>query len=269
VRTASARDTTADEDGHPPTRSGDVARASVVLVLGVIFVFPLLVLVAYFATRTVLPGSSALQFAVPEGNSSSLAGVQPFNDTSPQQVAGRLFPPLSSQSLTNPLLVKLPGTTTIDLAVVLLIVTAVIVALIARTGLGTRRRRTTPFEDAGDLLADNRRKLAAILDTTVARLNAGSAYRETVIQCYGTISGLMEARSDVDGRVLTAREFEAQVSEKLRIESPYLADVTKLFELARYSDQEITMEQSREAVDCLSNLSASLKQPVPLVGGFR
>jgi hypothetical protein len=235
----------------------------------VILVFPLLVLVAYLATRTVLPGSPALQFAVPEGNSSSLAGVQLFNDTSPQQVAGRLFPPLSSQSLTNPLLVKLPGTTAIDLVVVLLIVTAVIVALIARTGLGARRRRTAPFEDAGDLLADNRRKLASILDTAVAKLNAGSAYRETVIKCYGTISDLLEARSDVDGRVLTAREFEAQVSEKLRIESPYLADVTRLFELARYSDQEITMEQSREAIGCLSNLSASLKQPLISVGGAR
>ena len=232
--------------------------------------FPLLVLVAYLATRTVLPGSSALEFAVSEGNPSSLTSVQSLNDTSPQQVAGRLFPPLSSQSLANPLLVKLPGTTAIDLIGALLIVTAVVVVLMAWKGLGTRRRRTTPFEDAGDLLGDNRLKLAAILDTTVARLNSGSAYRETVIQCYGKISDLLEARTDVDGRVLTAREFEAQVSGKLGIESPYLADATRLFELARYSDQEITAEQSREAADCLSNLSASLKQP-PLipVGGVR
>jgi hypothetical protein len=265
VRPAPAHGIAADENDPPPqARSGDGTRTRVALFLGVL-VFPLLVVVAYFATRTLLSGPSALEFAVSQGESSATQ-VQSFNNTSLQQVAGQLFPSLSSQSLANPLLLNLP---TIDFAGVLLVVVVAVVVLIAWRGLSARRLRTAPFEDAGNLIADNRRKLTAILDAAVARLNTGSAYRETVIQCYKMISELLEERSEVDGRVLTAREFRARVSEKLKIDSPYLAQVTELFEIARYSEQEITMGQSQEAVACLSNLSASLKQPVLSVSGVK
>ena len=80
---------------------------------------------------------------------------------------------------------------------------------------------------------------------------------------YKLIAELLEERSDVDGKVLTAREFKKRVSEKLKIDSPYLAQVTELFEVARYSVQEeITVEQAQQAAICLSNLSAPLKETV-------
>jgi hypothetical protein len=157
----------------------------------------------------------------------------------------------------------------INLVEVLLIVTVGVAALIVWRGLSTRRGRTTPFEDDGDLLAERRRKMAAILDAAAAKLNSGSSYRETVIQCYKMISELLEERSDVDGKVLTAREFRRRVSEKLKIDSPYLDQVTELFEVARYSVNDITEEQAKQAAVCLSNLSAPLKETVSPVSDIR
>ncbi len=254
-----------EEGGVPPEQAGGGFRSRVVVFLGMILAFPLLVVVAYFATRSVLPGLSALDAAVPQG-SSTLTVVQSFNDTSLQQVTGQLFPSLNSQSLETPLLVNLSP---IDLVGLLLFATAAILVLVVWRGLKSRRGRTAPFEDPGDFLEGNRRRLAAILDAAVARLNTGSSYRETVIQCYKMISELLEERSAVDGKVLTPREFRARVSEKLMVEPSSLAQATELFEVARYSDQEITMEQSQEAVTCLSNLSTSLKEPTLSSGGVK
>jgi hypothetical protein len=227
--------------------------------------FPLLVAVAYFATRSVLPEASMLRFAVSQENL-SFTQAQYFNVTSLQQVSGQLFPSLNSQTLVTPLLLNPP---TIEFVGILLIVAVAIVVLIVWRGLRTRRGRTSPFEDTDNLLADQRRKLADILDGVVTRLNAGSAYRETVIRCYKMISELLEERSELDGSVLTAREFREQVTEKLKVESPYLNQLTDLFEVARYSEDEITADQSREAVTCLSNLSETLKHPVLLVSDVK
>src|SRR5580692_584323 len=85
VRTAPAHGIAEDENGPPPpwARSGDGTRARVALFLGVL-VFPLLVVVAYFATRTLLSGPSALEFAVSQVGSSP-SQVQSFNNTSLQQ----------------------------------------------------------------------------------------------------------------------------------------------------------------------------------------
>jgi len=259
------RDAAMDEGSVPPDRPDEWSRARVAVFLGMILAFPLLVVVAYFATRSVLPGLSMLESAVPQG-SSAVTVVQSFNDTSLQQVTGQLFPSLNSQSLATPLLVNLPA---VDFVGVLLFATATILVLVLWRGLNARRGRTTPFEDPGDLLEGNRRRLATILDETVARLSTGSSYRETVIQCYKMISELLEERSAVDGRVLTPREFRTRVSEKLKVEPSSLAQATELFEVAKYSDQEITVEQSQDAVACLSNLSASLKQPALSVGGVK
>jgi len=223
------------------------------------------VAIAYFATRSVLPEASLLKFAVSQGNS-SLIQAQYLNVTSMQQVSGQLFPSLNPQTLAVPLQVNPPS---VDFVGLLLVTVAAVVILIFWRGLRTRRVRTAPFEDSGNLLAEKRRKLAEILDGAVKRLNAGSDYRETVIRSYRTISELLEERSELDGRVLTAREFKAQVTEKLKVDSPYLDLLTELFEVARYSDHEITVEDSRAAVACLTDLSEALKQPLLLVSDVK
>jgi hypothetical protein len=226
-----------------------------------LLLFPLFVAVAYFATRSVLPEASVPGLAVPQGGS-AITQAQHFNVTSLQQVSGQLFPSLSSQALATPLLVNPPA---VEFVGMLLVAAVAIVALIVWRGLRSGVGRTAPFEDDGHLLADQRRKLADILDGTAIRLNTGSAYRETVIRCYKMISELLEERSELDGSVLTAREFRERVTEMLKVDSPHLDELTELFEVARYSESEITEWQSREAANCLSSLSESLKQPLQLV----
>jgi hypothetical protein len=249
-----------DENNAPATQARGRFQVRVAFIVAMILIFPLLVFVAYFATRNVLPELSQLKFAFPQSSASITTQTPSFNNTSLNQATSQLFPSSSPSSL--PYLSSLLNLPRIDLVEVLLIVTAVVAVLIVSRSLSTRRRPTTPFEDDEDLLANKRREMAAILDAAAARLNAGSSYRETVIQCYKMIGELLEEKSDVDGRVLTAREFKTRVSERLKIDTPYLAQVTQLFEVARYSEQEITREQAQEAAACLSNLSAPLKEPV-------
>jgi hypothetical protein len=242
-----ARDEAADGVGL--SRPGRRFPVRVVLILAMILIFPLLVVVAFFATRHVLPEIGGFSFDLPQGGLPG-TGVQSLNSTSLRAASDQLFPSLN--------VLPSPDVPAINLVEVLLIVMLAIVGLIVWRGLSTRRGRTAPFED--DDLEDKRRKMAAILDAAAARINAGSSYRETVIQCYKLISELLEEKSDVDGRVLTAREFKKRVSEKLKIDTPYLAQVTELFEVARYSVEEITGEQAQQAALCLSNLSAPLKE---------
>ena len=249
----------ADEDNAPSPKPGGRFPVRVALILAVILIFPVLVVVAYFATRNVLPDVGGFSFGLPQGGLPG-AGVQSLNSTSLRVASEQLFPSLNVLPSQN-----LPA---INLVEVLLIVMLTVVGLIVWRGLSTRRGRTAPFEDDGDL-ADKRREMAAILDAAAAQINAGSSYRETVIQCYKLIAELLEEKSDVDGRVLTAREFKKRVSEKLKIDTPYLAQVTELFEVARYSVQDITREQAQQAALCLSNLSAPLKEAAAPVSDIR
>ncbi len=211
-------------------RNPTVARTPgrLALILAAIVSLPLLVVLAYFATRSVLPRVASLKLTLPQNNGTAPPNGY-LNVSSIQQARGQLFPSFNFPSLPN-----LPQINTVDL---LLAATLAIVVVVLFRGLSDRKRPTAPFED--EALSDRRKRVASVLDEAARRLSSGSAYRETVIRCYSLISGLLEEESDVDGRVLTAREFERRVSEKLKIESPYLRQVTQLFELARYSEDEI------------------------------
>ena len=238
-----------------PTRS--------VLLLGLSVLFPLLVVIAYVSTRGVLSGFSMLTVAVSQQSSLNVQ-LQSFDSSPLSHLTGQNFLPTGSSPLGGVFLVGLPG---LDYLAVLVVVAAATMVVVVMRGLGRRRSRTAPFDVDEVGLEEGRERLAAILDAAAAKLSGGSSYRQTVIWCYRTTSELLEERSDVDGRMLTAREFEERISEKLKVDSPYLGELTGLFEVARYSDREVTEEQSREAVACLSNLSALLKTPAIAVRG--
>lgn len=120
------------------------------------------------------------------------------------------------------------------------------------------RRAIKPLSDI-DLLIEERKKVAAILDETIRRLSLGSNYRDTVLKCYKLIAETLEAKSSLDSKALTAAEFREIVSRKLKFDSAHLSKVTSLFELARYSKNEITEENASEAIECLTSLSAELR----------
>ncbi len=227
------------------------------LLLALAVVFPLLAVVAYEATRGVLSGFSMLRFAVLQQSSSFNVQLQSFGGNPISKLTGQNFLPSTSSPLGNIVLIDTP---TLDYLGILAVLAAVTIAAVVLRGLGKSRSKTVPFDIDEVAVDQGRQKLAAILDAAAAKLTGGSSYRQTVIWCYRTISKTLEEKSDVDGRVLTAREFEDRINEKLRVDSPYLGELTGLFEVAKYSDREVTEEQSRAAVACLSSLSALLRK---------
>jgi hypothetical protein len=114
------------------------------------------------------------------------------------------------------------------------------------------------FGEAEDF-ETKRIEVANLLDDAVSELRRGNEYRMTVLECYRRISELLEAKSSIDGKPLTAREFEKTVSTILKLETPYLSQVTNIFEIARYSRREITKDDADLAIESLSNLSSVLR----------
>jgi len=97
------------------------------------------------------------------------------------------------------------------------------------------------------------------LDDAVSQLVRGNEYRRTVLECYRKISEVLEAKSAIDGKPLTAREFEKKVSSSLKLSTPYLSEVTDIFEIARYSNKEISKADADFAIESLTKLSSVLR----------
>ncbi|MDA4129576.1 MAG: DUF4129 domain-containing protein [Thaumarchaeota archaeon] len=122
-----------------------------------------------------------------------------------------------------------------------------------------RQRRISAFEVSEGTKA-MRAEVIAVLDDAVSRLQEGSNYRETILECYRRISQVIESKIAFDSSSKTPREFKIIASERLQFRSSYLSQVTDLFELARYSQHEITKGEAEAAMDCFSNLKADLVQ---------
>ncbi len=218
--------------------------------LAAIIVFPFLVLIAFFASLNVsatngplfpnVGGFGGLYFTTSSNLSSTTFIV--LNESSVQNSSfPNLFPQIPESLLILLILVIFAGT---SLAVI----------------SSTRRRNISlagGFEEG--TVEDQRKQVATILEQTVLDLRGGGEYRETVLECYRKISELLEAWSKIDGRLLTAREFEAALSDRLKFKSPYLTQITMIFEDARYSTHEISEREADLAINCLTQLSTALR----------
>ncbi len=166
-----------------------------------------------------------------------------LNGTLVQQNSPQLFPTIPSSYLTF-----------------FVIVLFGVAALGLVYNIRVSRRRNLEFEP---LEERERRKeeIARILDLTISKLREGEEYRKTVLECYKLICEMLEKRSTIEGRTLTAREFRGLVSKTLELNStPFLDQVTELFEKARYSEKEVAKSEAEAAIACLENLSATLKE---------
>jgi hypothetical protein len=234
--------------GREHSSSGGPSR-NLILVL-VLVVFPLLVITAFLSSLSALSHLGNLPSLPMFGHDNfSLGGfgTEPLGQT-------------NNNSHGNPFWNLVPE----SLAVLAVLFVGYIVARAFRN-----RARELAFGAQADALVEKRRReVSEILDATAAKLMLGSDYRQAVLRCYKLIAEALEEDWKIDARALTAREFRESVSEKLELDSPYLSKATELFELARYSTEEIGRSQALEAAECLSNLSKSLRMQVTAMVGL-
>ncbi len=212
-------------------------------------VFPVFITIAFYASRTLVPSLAKLKFNIPSQNASSPISEHTisihtivFNTTLP-----------SPFNIPFP---RIPSITYSDILIVIAVIVVILVCLQAFRMISSRRS-IKPVSDI--VLIEERNKVATILDETVRKLSLGSNYRDTVLKCYKLIAETLETRSSLDGRALTASEFMKVVSERLKLDPANLSRVTSLFEVARYSENEVTRENASDAIECLSSFSSELK----------
>lgn len=122
------------------------------------------------------------------------------------------------------------------------------------------RIRLGPFVDPA---VESQLKVQAfkeILDRAAGSLNVGYDYRSTIIQTYKALCAILAESGVPQEASLTPREFEIEAKKKLGIDSGYLHEATLLFEKARYSDENLTDEDSLKAKNCFYNLSLEIGQ---------
>jgi hypothetical protein len=212
--------------------------------------FPLLVVAVFYSSRNLVPSLAKFQFTLPfKAGSTTTIVVETTAQRNELNASAPAF-----------LRFSLPHIPSLTYADILLLVAVIIVGYVSlQAFMAVRHRRSIkPLSDIDELI-EERAKVASILDETVRKLNLGSNYRDTVLKCYKLIAETLEARSSINGKTLTASEFRDIVSRKLQFDSQHLARVTCLFEIARYSQNEITQGDANEAMSCLSSLSSELK----------
>jgi hypothetical protein len=150
----------------------------------------------------------------------------------------------------------------LNIAEILAIVAVILLGLFFSRYISIVRLRSRKGEVQGefvDPLEERRKAISSILQAASANLERDSTkFREIVLECYRLIVELLQDKSAIDGKNLTAREFKEIVSKALIFDSETLSEATKLFELAKYSQKEITREQALEAAECLKRLSEEL-----------
>ena len=217
-----------------PNNSRDNRIIAVVLAL---IVFPILIAVVFYASRELLPVVTNIQFA-PQTTTES-AHTVPTTISVPNFLNVTERPVFLNFSLP-----KLPMLTYSDL---LIIIAGIVIfyVFLQTFRVISGRLRLRPINDI-DILEEDRQKVSEILGETARKLALGSDYRDTVLKCYKSIVNMLEVKSTLESKALTPAEFREILSQKLRFDSPSFSKVTSLFEVARYSENEITQEDAEE-----------------------
>ncbi len=133
-----------------------------------------------------------------------------------------------------------------------------VISLLIVGGLGVLstwlyKRFTTPAEP------DIRQKLARDLQFSIAEINAGKDYRDTITACYETLlKTLSQERNITRNQALTPQEFAAQLAT-LGLPTAQITTLTRLFETARYGTGTPDPAQLKAAQDCLQSIQDWLK----------
>jgi len=215
-----------------------------ILILSVA-VLPILVISAFSSSLAVVPTYPQIvqnTYNIPYFNTTAYELY--YNQTTGQPQPIALFPSIPSSYITF-------------FVIALFLVAASILLYNIRISF----RKNLRFSELSvEEIEAQRSEIANALDLAIYRLREGGEYRKTVLECYRQISQILERKSGIEGHTLTAREFKKIASEKLGLHSTsYLDQATNLFEVARYSENEISEGEARKAIECLENLGNELK----------
>jgi Domain of unknown function (DUF4129) len=230
-----------------------------------IAILPLLAITAFYSGTHVtnVPGGS-IGFSNVPAQSYVVSTTTYYSTSSNSTITQTHIFTIQTITLPGILPVNLPlGTIAAGAELALVISMAVVLGLVFKALRSPSKTPKRVIAKSQTVVVD-RSQVADILDKTIQQIKSGLSYRDAVIECYRAISEILEDRTGVEGKTLTAREFENNVSTILRLESPYLHELTQLFELAKYSLQQITEDEANQAVRSLESLSRILRdQPLP------
>ena len=86
----------------------------------------------------------------------------------------------------------------------------------------------------------------------IQAIRTGADLKSVIIRCYKQMSLALQEKQGLDFEEdMTAREFERQLEEKGIPNSP-VVQLTRLFELARYSTQKATAQDEENAIESLN-----------------
>jgi hypothetical protein len=164
--------------------------------------------------------------------------------------------PGTAPSTTPPVTVPAPATGTPPQAPWLW-PAAGVVALAAGAGLLAGRRRRAPAATTGRV-AD---RLVGVLEDSAEDLRAEPDPRQAVLAAYARMEGALAPRGAGRLRHETALEYLDRLLARRNLEPEPLRRLTGLFELARFSDHQVTRAMRADAVSALEAITAALRSP--------
>ena len=106
-------------------------------------------------------------------------------------------------------------------------------------------------------------EVADTIQRTIDALADGSDTRATVIRCYTDMCKTMAKYGVVEEEHLTPREFEELAKDSLPVPDELIHDLVVIFEEARYSDHDMTDEDSTRALSALEGMKGKLVEIQP------
>ena len=116
------------------------------------------------------------------------------------------------------------------------------------------RGRSIPGDGAGRRLDD-----AQVLESTIDRVtvSTGDELRDAIISSYQQVLEMARRRLK-DADMLTPRELRRASVDILGWPEPQMDELTRLFEIARYSEHPIGTEERTRSVECLQEILSTV-----------
>ena len=112
-----------------------------------------------------------------------------------------------------------------------------------------------PFESA---IAE---ETISILQDGARELREAGDYRRTILECYRRLCVIFDSRGDKAHHQLTARELQELMVRQFNWAEKPISQLTMLFEEARYSQHQISIDMKDRAIDAVNEIEDPLRHP--------